>query len=345
MRSAALAEALGLPLSGDPNRELDALAPLDRAGERDLSFVTDARHRETMLQSRAGLLIVPESLASECPVDHLVSSSPYHAYAKASWLLVPEVREAPGIHPSADVHASAELGSNVSIGAFTSIGAGASIGEGVSLGPGCRIARGVQIGDGSRLFANVTLGLRVEVGQACRIQPGAVIGGEGFGYAPSAEGWHAIHQVGGVRIGDRVHIGANTTIDSGAIDATVVEDGVILDNLIQLGHNVHIGQNTAIAAHTAVAGSTHIGKSCLIGGCVSINGHIRIGDGITITGTSFVSRSLEEPGSYGSGVPLQGSREWRRTFAAITRLTELMRRVGRLEKQMMRNDGERENGG
>lgn len=345
MKSGALATALGLDLIGHPERDIVALAPLERATSGELSFVTDARHRASMLASQAGLLIVPPALADECPVDHLVSSAPYRSYADASWLLVPESRPVPGVHATAHVDAAAAIGEGVSVGAFASIGSGAEIGEGVSIGAGCRIAPGVRIGARTRLFDNVVLAERVVLGEDCRVQPGAVIGGEGFGYAPTSEGWQAIHQVGGVRIGDRVHIGANTTIDSGAIDATVVEDGVILDNLIQLGHNVHIGENTAIAAHTAVAGSTHIGKSCLIGGCVSINGHIRIGDRITITGTSFVSRSLEEPGSYGSGVPLQASREWRRTFGAITRLSELLRRVNRLEKNVANLRGDLGDGG
>ena len=338
MKAGALAEALGLTLSGDSGADIDALAPLDRAAAGELSFVTDARHKAAMLASRAGLLIVPESLAADCPVDHLVSPTPYVSYAKASWLLIPEDAAPPGIHPTAHIDPTAELGENVSIGAFVSVGAKARIGDESRIGDGCRIEAGVEVGAGSRLFANVVLGRRVVIGRDCRLQPGVVIGGEGFGYAPSAQGWNAIHQTGGVRLGDRVHVGANTTIDAGAMDPTVVEDGVIIDNLIQLGHNVFIGENTAVASCTAIAGSTRIGKNCLIGGACSILGHITITDGVTITGTTFVSRSIEEKGTYGSGIPMQPSPEWRRTFAAITRLNELLRRVRRLEKAVA-NEG------
>lgn len=332
MRSGELAQALDLPLVGDPDRVLTALAPLERAGSGELSFVVDKRLRLAMSTSQASLLIVPQELAGDCPVDHLISPSPYVSYAKASWLLMPESRPSPRVHPSASVAPSVTLGSEVHVGAFASIGEGASVGDGVIIGDGCRIAEGVVIGVGTRLFANVCLGYRVTLGSDCRLQSGVVIGGEGFGYAPTSDGWQPIHQTGGVQIHDRVHIGANTTVDAGAIDATVIEEGVIIDNLIQIAHNVHIGQNTAIAACTAIAGSTRIGRNCLIGGACSINGHIHIADGVTVSGTSFVSRSIKSPGSYGSAVPLQAASEWRRTFAALSRLDELLKRVRKLEK-------------
>lgn len=332
MKAGALADALGLTLNGDPEVRISALAPLDRAAEGELSFVAGARQRGAMETSCASVLIVPAPLADACPVSHIVSPSPYASYAHASWLLTPENRPAPGIHPSAQVDPSADIGSEVSIGPFVTIGANAAIGERVIIEAGCRVAADVQIGAGTRLFANVSLGSRVSIGEACRLQSGAVVGSEGFGYAPTADGWCAIHQTGGVRIGDRVHIGANTTVDSGALDPTVIKDGAIIDNLIQIAHNVHIGENTAIAACTGISGSTHIGRNCLIGGACNINGHIRIADGVTVTGTSFVSRSIEEPGSYGSAVPLQRRGDWHRTFAALSRLDELLRRVRRLEK-------------
>jgi UDP-3-O-[3-hydroxymyristoyl] glucosamine N-acyltransferase len=332
MKASELADALGLPLTGAPDQTVAALAPLERAGPGELSFVVGARLRTAMCESKASLLIVPPALADECPVDHLVSPSPYASYAQASWILIPEWRPAPGVHPSAYIDPTATIGNNVTVGAFTSIGAEAQIGDDVIVGEGCRIADGVEVGRGTRLFPNVCLGYRVALGTECRVQSGAVIGGEGFGYAPTADGWKAIHQTGGVRIHDRVHIGANTTIDAGAIDATVIEEGVIIDNLIQVGHNVIIGQNTAIAACAAIGGSARIGRNCLIGGASIVNGHIEITDGVTITGTSFVSRSIDTPGSYGSAVPLQRSGEWRRTFAALSRLDEILRRVRKLEK-------------
>ena len=338
MKAGALTDALGLILSGDPEVEITALAPLERAGKGELGFVADPRHRNAMRESQASLLIVPESLAGDCPVDHIVSPSPYASYASASWLLTPEHKPPPGTHPTAVVDPSARIGADVSIGPFTTIGAGAWIDDRVVIDAGCHVADGVRIGAGTRLFANVTLGLRVVLGEACRAQSGSVIGGEGFGFAPTKEGWLAIHQTGGVRVGDRVQIGANTTIDSGAIDPTVIEDGVILDNLIQIAHNVHIGQNTAIAGCTGISGSTHIGRNCLIGGACNISGHLSIADGVTVNGTSFVSRSITERGVYGSGTPLQSVKEWRRTFAALPRLNDILRRVRRLEKAISRED-------
>lgn len=332
MDAGSLADALALPLHGDPARRLTRLAPLDAARTDELTFVTGRRHLDKLRASAAGLVIVPPDLLASCPVDALVADDPYAAFAAASWLLTPERPVQPCVHDSAVVAAGARLADGVSVGALTVIGDGAVIAAGVRIGAGCRIGNEVHLGEGTRLFDGVTINDDVRLGAACRVQSGAVLGSEGFGFAPTAAGWQAIHQTGGVRIGDGVHIGANTTIDCGAIEPTVIGDGVILDNQIQIAHNVRIGDGTAIAACTGIAGSATIGKRCLIGGACNINGHIEIVDGVTVSATSFVQRSLLQKGSYGAALPLQPAASWRRTFAAIGRLDELLKRVRALER-------------
>ena len=332
MEAGRLAAALGLELRGAPSRRLARLAPLGRAGPDELAFVVGARQRPALAGCRAGLVICPESLVDAVPGDALVSPDPYASYARASWLLAPEAPADPGVHPDATVDPDARLGEGVSVGPGTTIAAGAALGDGARVGALCAIGPRARIGARTRLFPRVTLGEGVCLGSDCRVQSGAVIGAEGFGFAPGEHGWLAIHQTGGVEIGDRVHVGANTTIDRGALDPTVIGDGVILDNLIQIAHNVRIGENTAIAACTGVAGSATIGRRCLIGGACNINGHIEIVDGTTVTATSFVQRSILEPGTYGAALPLQERARWRRTFAIIARLEELVRRVRALER-------------
>jgi len=333
MRAGALASALDLPLHGDADRELSRLASLESAGPGDLAFVTGRRYLNALQASTAGLVIVPPGLLEACPVDALVAEDPYVAYAAASWLLVPERQAPAGVHPSAVVDESAEVAPDASVGPRAVIGAGSRIGAGARIGAGCLLGERVRIGAGTRLFDGVTVNDDVHLGGDCRVQSGAVIGAEGFGFAPGRDGWRAIHQIGGVRIGDRVQVGANTTIDCGAIEPTVIGDGVILDNQIQIAHNVRIGNDTAIAACTGIAGSTTIGARCLIGGSCNINGHIELADGVTITATAFVPHSIREAGSYGSAMPLQPNRAWRRTFAALGRLDELLRRVRALERR------------
>ncbi len=332
MEAAALAAALGLELRGSPKRALARAAPLERAGPDELAFAVGARRAQAVSACRAGLLICTPALADACPGDVLLSDDPYASYARASWLLVPESVPAPGVHPHASVHPTATIAADASVGAGATVGAGAVVAERVHVGEGCAIGEGARIGAGTRLFPRVTIGERVSLGPDCRVQSGAVIGAEGFGYARAATGWIPIHQVGGVEIGARVHIGANTTIDRGALDPTVIGDGVILDNLIQIAHNVRIGENTAIAANTGIAGSATIGRDCLIGGACNINGHIEIADATTVTATSFVQRSITVPGTYGAALPLQEAARWRRTFAVLGRLEELLQRVRKLER-------------
>lgn len=328
----SLAERLGLELRGDAERAVRALASVESAGPDELAFVVDVRWRDRLAACRAGAVIVPPALAADAPGDHLVSADPYASYARASWLLAPESRPAAGVHPSAVLGPGAVVAPSAAIGPWSVVGEGSEIGEDVVVGAHAVIGAGCRIGRGTRLFPRVTLGDDVTLGPDCRVQSGAVIGGDGFGYAPTADGWCAIRQAGGVRIGARVHVGANTTIDRGALDPTRIADGVILDNQIQIAHNVRIGENTAIAGCTGIAGSTVIGRNCLIGGACDIVGHVEIADGVVLNAASFVSRSVLEPGRYGSAPPLLPERRWRRAFAALGRLDELARRLARLER-------------
>ncbi|MCE7617484.1 UDP-3-O-(3-hydroxymyristoyl)glucosamine N-acyltransferase, partial [Vibrio fluvialis] len=237
-----------------------------------------------------------------------------------------------GIAPSAVVADDAKLGNNVSIGANAVIESGVELGDNVIIGAGCFIGKNAKLGDHTKLWANVTIYHNVVVGERCLIQSGTVIGSDGFGYANERGEWIKIPQLGSVRIGNRVEIGACTTIDRGALDDTVIEDNVILDNQMQIAHNVHIGYGTAMAGGTIVAGSTKIGKYCIIGGASVVNGHIEIADGVTITGMGMVMRSIDEKGMYSSGIPLQTNKEWRKTAARVHRIDEMNKRLKAVEK-------------
>ncbi len=335
MKLSELANTLELELHGDPSVRVDKIQPISRATKNDLSFIVSARYKKDLIQSSAAAVIVPPSLAEFASGNYLISTNPYASYAKASWLLSPETLPAPGIAESAFIDASAKVDPSTSIGAQASIGANAFIDADVVIGENCVVGANARIGRGSRLFANVTVYHDCILGAQCRVQSGAVIGAEGFGYAfdnVSGDGWQAIHQTGRVVVGNKVHIGANTTIDRGAIDDTVISDGVILDNQIQIAHNVQIGENTAIAGCVGIAGSTKIGANCQIGGACNIVGHLTIVDGVILNATSYVSQSINESGRYGSGMPLQSNTEWKRSFVVLSKLTDLLKRVRALER-------------
>ena len=333
MKLADLAEALELELRGDPDHTVLQLASIASATVNDLSFVVSPRYRDQLLASKAGAVIVPSKMAELATGNVLISSNPYASYAKASWLLTPEILPSAGVAESATVAATASISSSASIGEHCVIGANVSIGDGVVVGEHCVLGDGVQLGAGTRLFPRVTIYHECQLGQQCRVQSGAVIGAEGFGFAFD-NGWQAIAQTGRVLIGNKVHIGANSTIDRGAIDDTVIADGVILDNQIQIAHNVRIGENTAIAGCVGIAGSTTIGANCQIGGACNIVGHLMITDGVVLNATSYVSQSITKPGRYGSGMPLQTSSEWKRSFVILSKLNELLGRVRQLERHV-----------
>jgi UDP-3-O-[3-hydroxymyristoyl] glucosamine N-acyltransferase len=315
-----LAVRFGLLLRGDPDVRISRVATLASAGEGAISFLANAHYRKQLPHSRAAAIILSEADAPNCPVPALIDRNPYAMYARIATLLYPVPLPHPGIHPSAVVHPEARIAASASVGPLCVIEAGVLIGERVSVGAGCIIESGASIGADTRLVSRVTVRPRVRIGARCTLQPGSVIGADGFGFAGEDRRWMKVPQVGAVRLGDDVEIGANTTIDCGAIEDTVIENGVKLDNQIQIGHNVTIGEHTIMASCSGVAGSTVIGKRCMIGGLVGFAGHITIADDVVITGFSMITASLQKAGSYSSGIPAQESREWWRTVARFKRL-------------------------
>jgi UDP-3-O-[3-hydroxymyristoyl] glucosamine N-acyltransferase len=315
-----LAVRFGLTLRGEPGLTVRSVATLSRANSGALSFLANSRYRRQLESTQASAVILSAEDEAHCPVAALIDPNPYLAYARIAALLHPEPAPEPGIHPSAVVAGGARVAASASIGPLAVIEEGAQIGERVLIGPGCIVQKGAAVGADSTLRSRVNLYPGVTLGQRCILHAGAVVGADGFGFAPNNGTWEKVPQVGSVRIGDDVEIGANTTIDRGAIDDTVVENGVKLDNQIQVGHNVVIGAHTAIAACTGISGSTVIGRRCMIGGMVGFAGHLSIADDVVVTGCSLVSASIKKPGSYSSGMPTVETRLWRRMVAHLRRL-------------------------
>ncbi|HLZ96640.1 MAG TPA: UDP-3-O-(3-hydroxymyristoyl)glucosamine N-acyltransferase [Steroidobacteraceae bacterium] len=315
-----LAVRVGLELRGDPTLRVSQVATLAQAKDGSLSFLANSRYRKHLGGTHATAVVVAPGDADACPVAALVDSNPYLAYAHIATLMYPSSSATPGVHPSAAVAPEASIAPCASVGPMCVIEAGAVVGQRVRIGPGCTILAGAHVGADTQLMPRVTLYPAVSVGMRCILHSGVVIGADGFGFAPDFGTWVKVPQVGSVRIGDDVEIGANTTIDRGAIGDTIVENGVKLDNQIQVGHNVIIGAHTAIAACTGISGSTVIGQRCLVGGMVGFAGHLTIADDVTITGCSLVSASIREAGSYSSGMPTVETRLWRRMVANLRRL-------------------------
>ncbi|HEY2779975.1 MAG TPA: UDP-3-O-(3-hydroxymyristoyl)glucosamine N-acyltransferase [Steroidobacteraceae bacterium] len=315
-----LAVRFGLTLRGEPSLKVHGVATLSRAEPGSLSFLANSRYRRQLQTTRATAVIVSAEDEAHCPSAALIHPNPYLAYARIATLMHPEASAAPGIHRSAVVGSAARVAASACIGPLAVVEDDAEIGERVSIGPGCIVQKGARIGADSILVSRVNLYPGVSLGQRCILHAGAVVGADGFGFAPNAGTWVKVPQVGSVRIGDDVEVGANTTIDRGAIDDTVVEDGVKLDNQIQVGHNVLIGAHTAIAACTGISGSTVIGRRCMIGGMVGFAGHLTIADDVVVTGCSLVSASIKQAGSYSSGMPTVETRLWRRMVAHLRRL-------------------------
>lgn len=329
-----LADEIDAKVVGDPTCLIDGVATLGSAGKGRIAFLSNSKYRKFLAGTGASAVILGEADAAFCATNALVVIDPYLAYAKAAARLsaVPAVQGM--IHSSAVVSASATVASSAAIGPHCVLEDGAEIGEGVFLGPGCVVGRNARIGAGSRLVANVTICHAVVIGQRALVHPGAVIGSDGFGLANDNGRWVKVPQLGAVRLGDDVEVGANTTIDRGAIDDTVIEDGVKLDNLIQIGHNVRVGAHSAIAAHVGVAGSAKIGAHCVIGGATGIAGHIEIAAGTQFTGMSMVTKSVSEPGVYSSGIPAENNLQWRKNVARFRQLEQLGKRLKALEAKL-----------
>lgn len=331
-----LAVKIGATFRGDADFVVNSMAPISKANSEQLTFISSTKFRPLLASSKAGILIVSESDIEFCAPESnlLIVKDPYLAYAILAQYMDSTPRPAQGIAKSAVVSDSVSLGENVSIGANSVIEDGVILGDNVIIGANCFVGKESKIAKGSRLWANVTVYHEVKIGQNCLIQSGAVIGSDGFGYANDCGRWVKIPQVGQVIIGNNVEIGACTCIDRGALDATVIEDNVIIDNLCQIAHNVHIGTGTAVAGGVIMAGSLTVGRYCLIGGASVINGHMEICDKVTVTGMSMVMRPITEPGVYSSGIPLQSNKEWRKTAALTLGISGINKRLKALEKKL-----------
>jgi UDP-3-O-[3-hydroxymyristoyl] glucosamine N-acyltransferase len=306
---AELAQRLGVTVTGDARRTVSGLASLAQAGPSDLSFYNDPRYLAALEATRAGAVILSSDAAGHSPVDCLLADDPYLAFARASALFAP-ARTAT-IHPAATVEPDAVLGDSVSVGAGAYIGSGAVVGAHSVIHPNAVIYSGVTLGE------------------HCTVHSGAVLGADGFGFARGPDGWEKIHQHGGLRVGDRVEIGAGTTVDRGTLDDTVIGDGVIIDNQVQVAHNCRIGRNTAIAACCGIAGGTVIGAGCTLAGGVGIVGHVVLCDGVHVTGMTMVTHSITEPGSYSSGTRMTRTGEWRRNAVRLSQLDATYRSTQR----------------
>ncbi len=326
-----LAGRFSLGRSGGEDPQISGVGTLECAGAGDLGFLANPLYRRHLAETRASAVIVREADAAASPVPYLIAADPYVAFAKIAALFESRPVSVPGIHPSAVVASDAVVAANASVGPLSSIGARSRIEAGAIVGAGCVVGEDCIVGPDSELLARVTLVARVRLGQRVRVHPGAVIGAEGFGLAMDAGRWLKVPQLGGVVIGDDCEIGANTCIDRGAIEDTVLDEDVRIDNLVQIGHNVHIGAHTAMAGCVAVAGSARIGRYCLIGGAAGVVGHIEIADNVMVTAMTLVTHSIAEPGEYSSGTPIQPSRDWRRNAARFKQLDALARKIARLE--------------
>jgi len=322
-----LAERLGAELQGDAGVRIHGMAPLASATGEELSFLAAGRYRRHLTTTQAGAVILRRRDAAACPTATLVVADPYLSYAHAVRLLALSPPPATGIHPTAVIDASAVIADNVGIGAHSVIGRGVRVGEHAGIGPGCVLGDYSEVGARTRLVANVSLLEHVRIGDDGLIHAGVVIGADGFGFAPEQGRWLKIPQLGGVRIGDDVEIGANTTIDRGALGDTVIGNGVKIDNQVQIGHNVHIGEHSILAGGTSCAGSVTIGRHCMIGGDCSISGHLTLTDEVNLLGGSAVSRSIGQSGTYASGQAAVKVATWRRNHARLVHLDSLLKQL------------------
>jgi len=328
-----LAVQFGCTLRGNPDAVITHVATLESADSTALSFLANPKYKIHLSSTQAGAVVLDAASAEECPAAVLITRQPYVVFARIAAVLHPAPRPTAGKHASAVVASAASIANSAEIGAHVVIGEQSIIHENVVIAPGCVLGSKVTIGAGTRLMANVTVMDSTVIGQRCIINSGAVLGSEGFGFAPSKEGWIKVPQIGRVMIGDDVEIGANTTIDRGAIGDTVIGNGVKLDNQIQIAHNVRIGDHTAVAACTGISGSTSIGKNCMIAGQVGIAGHLTICDNVVITGKTMVSTSIRTAGVYSGSLHAEEARNFRRNAARFARLDELAKQVKRLDKK------------
>lgn len=332
----ALVDALGGELLGPRERGIARLASLSGAGPDDLAFVSQLRFASQIAHTQAACLVVAPELQATAAARGpcIVASDPYLYYARLSqWWRLQQPQCEPTVHPTAVIDVTAQLGAGVEIGPWAVLGPQVQIGHGARIGAHCVLDTGVVVGSRTRLHPGVRLGEGCSIGSDGILHSGVVVGADGFGFAKNPEGhWIKIEQLGAVRIGNGVEIGANSCVDRGALDDTVIEDGVKLDNLVQIGHNVRVGAHTAMAGCAGVAGSAQIGAHCTIGGGAVILGHLRLVDGVHISAASVVSRSILRPGHYTGMFPIDENAAWEKNAASLKQLNRLRERVKRLER-------------
>ena len=331
---AALVSRLGGELLGEGDTVISQVASLDKAGPQAIGFVSQSRYLAQLTHTRAAAVILPTDARDATSLPRILTPNPYLYFARVSSLLNPPPRPEPGVHPRASVASSARVAEDASIAAGAVIGEDAEIGSGSSIGPNCVIGDKVRVGRDCLVYGNVTIYHGCIIGDRAILHSACVIGADGFGFAPDQGRWEKIPQIGRVVISDDVEVGACTTIDRGALEDTVIEEGVKLDNLIQVAHNVHIGAHTAIAACTGIAGSAKIGRHCTIGGAAMIFGHIEIADGTRISTNTLITKSLTRPGTYTSALPFSEHAVWQRNAVHLRNLDQLVNRVKALEARL-----------
>jgi UDP-3-O-[3-hydroxymyristoyl] glucosamine N-acyltransferase len=339
-----LAARFGCELRGDPKAVVARVATLSGATADAVTFLANPLYRGQLAGTRAAAVILAPRDRDACPVASLVHAEPYLVYARIAAFLNPKPAAVPGVHSTAVVAASARIAPSAEIGAHAVVGADCTIGEGVAIGAGTVLGTRVLVGERTSIGPRVTLLDGVRIGARCIVHPGVVIGADGFGFAPERGTWQKIPQVGGVVIGDDVEIGANTTIDRGAIDDTVIEDGVKIDNLVQIAHNVRLGAHTIMAAMSGVAGSTKVGKRCMIGGAVVMINSLNVCDDALFTFGSIVTKSVDEPGTYSGHLPAEEAGKWRKSAARFRQLDAMADRLTKVERELAKLLGKKPKG-
>ena len=336
---AAIVSRFGGRVCGDTGTVVSQVGSLENAGDGQIAFFSNPRYKSKLEATRASAVVLAPSAEGFTELPRIVADNPYAYFARLSRLFNPEPLQSPGVHADALVDASASVASSAHIGPGAVIGPDAAIGDGASVGAGAHVGEGVKIGAGSKLYPRVVIYPGCTIGARVTLHSGVVIGADGFGLAQEEGRWLKIPQIGAVVLGDDVEVGANTTIDRGALHDTVIEDGVKMDNQIQIAHNVKIGANTAIAACVGIAGSAIIGRNCAIGGAAMLRGHIVIADNVSISAGTLVQKEILEPGEYTGVYPFTTFRRWVRNAAHLQELDELVKRVRRLERGLESKKG------
>lgn len=331
-----LADRLGLEFRGNPNLEIFGIAPIETAQANQACFLENSRYEKYLANTQAGLVVLKPDFLEACKTNCLISESPYSAYAKMAKLFEIQIDSVPGIHATALIHSSAEIHESAMIGPHVVIEKNVKIGPDVIIGAGCYLGQEVEIAASTRLWPKVSVYHQTIIGRFCEIKSGAVLGGDGFGFAPTKSGWLKIPQLGRVVIHDKVSIGANTSIDRGSTQDTIIGPGVIIDNQVQIAHNVSIGENTAIAGCVGIAGSTHIGKNCQIGGGCGIAGHLVIADGVAIAAMSGITKSIDKPGQYigRGGMGVDPLNIWLKLAAKLRGIDKILDRIKKIEEKL-----------